>query len=53
MLGPWNDGGSWERIDAPAFQALAGAGTRQDKPIGKGPTAEAPVAGKQNEKAKH
>ena len=37
MLGPWNDGGDWERIDAPAFQALKSikAGTRENDPVGK------------------
>jgi Mn-containing catalase len=37
-LGPWNEGGAWERVDAPAFQALANAtaGTRDTKPVGKG-----------------
>lgn len=24
--GPWNEGGDWERVEAPAFQALRGAG---------------------------
>jgi Mn-containing catalase len=30
MLGPWNDGGDWERVDAPAFKEFADqyAGTR-------------------------
>ena len=30
-LGPWNDGGSWNRVEAPAFQQLADskAGTRE------------------------
>ncbi len=44
MLGPWNEGGSWERVDAPAFQALADikAGTRENQPVGKGPSDEAP-----------
>jgi Mn-containing catalase len=30
VLGPWNEGGDWERVDAPAFQELANAqaGTR-------------------------
>jgi Mn-containing catalase len=25
-LGPWNEGGDWERVDAPAFQALHSSG---------------------------
>jgi Mn-containing catalase len=31
MTGPWNSGGAWERVDAPAFQDLANpkAGTRK------------------------
>jgi Mn-containing catalase len=39
LLGPWNEGGKWDRVDAPAFQALRDmkAGTRDDAPIGKGP----------------
>jgi Mn-containing catalase len=34
-LGPWNDGGSWELVDAPAFQGLASekAGTRTTVPL--------------------
>ncbi len=30
MLGPWNEGGSWQRVDAPAFKEFADAtaGTR-------------------------
>jgi Mn-containing catalase len=34
-LGPWNDGGSWERVDAPAFQGFASekAGTRMAVPL--------------------
>jgi len=34
-LGPWNDGGSWERVDAPAFQGFASekAGTRTAVPL--------------------
>jgi Mn-containing catalase len=33
-LGPWNDGGTWERVDAPAFAPLANleAGTRAQQP---------------------
>ena len=35
MLGPWNNGGSWEVVDAPAFQALANAkaGYRTSEPL--------------------
>ena len=35
VLGPWNDGGSWERVDAPAFQGFASekAGTRTAGPL--------------------
>jgi Mn-containing catalase len=34
-LGPWNDGGSWERVDAPAFQGFLSekAGTRTTDPL--------------------
>ncbi len=37
-LGPWNEGGAWQRVDAPAFQALADgvAGTREMKAVGNG-----------------
>jgi Mn-containing catalase len=36
VLGPWNDGGSWERVDAPAFKEFEDqhAGTRQPQPNG-------------------
>jgi Mn-containing catalase len=27
--GPWNEGGDWERVEAPAFQALSGSATPQ------------------------
>jgi Mn-containing catalase len=39
LLGPWNDGGDWDRVDAPAFQALRDikAGTRNDSAVGKTP----------------
>ena len=45
LLGPWNNGGDWQRVDAPAFQALRDitAGTRDDEPIGKGPTNKDPT----------
>jgi Mn-containing catalase len=35
-LGPWNDGGSWERVDAPAFKEFEDphAGTRQPQANG-------------------
>ena len=35
MLGPWNDGGSWQRVDAPAFQGFLSekAGTRTADPL--------------------
>jgi Mn-containing catalase len=34
-LGPWNDGGSWERVDAPAFQGLVSkkTGARTSDPL--------------------
>ncbi len=34
-LGPWNDGGSWQRVDAPAFQGFLSekAGTRTADPL--------------------
>jgi Mn-containing catalase len=37
-LGPWNEGGQWQRVDAPAFQAFKDteAGTRETKKVGKG-----------------
>jgi Mn-containing catalase len=42
-LGPWNDGGAWQRVDAPAFQAFsdAEAGTRQTKSVGNGTSKKA------------
>ena len=35
-LGPWNDGGDWERVDAPAFREFANAeaGTRSQQTNG-------------------
>ena len=35
-LGPWNDGGSWERVDSPAFKGFEDqhAGTRQPQANG-------------------
>ena len=44
-LGPWNDGGSWRRVDAPAFQELADkkSGARESKEMGSfEPHAESP-----------
>lgn len=34
-IAPWNEGGSWERVDAPAFQDFASekAGTRTSEPL--------------------
>ena len=36
VLGPWNDGGSWERVDAPAFKEFEDqrTGTRQPQTNG-------------------
>jgi Mn-containing catalase len=44
LLGPWNDGGDWERVDAPAFKEFADqyAGTRaQDSDRESGKKAQA------------
>ncbi len=43
-VGPWNDGGSWERVDAPAFQGFASpkAGTRTSEPLEIDEAADAP-----------
>lgn len=45
VLGPWNDGGDWDRVDAPAFKELANAETGNRSQQAKGATESRAKAG--------